>query len=304
MEEFMASSPPAWNANIPRPPSVNNIGQEEMDWEEDVDQEIQDIPNAHFDVLDSSLPKYGSQEESTLNAANQYMAQRAASALLDQTPPFVPEKQLGKPKWHFGIRSRSPPMEVMLEIYKTLASLGMEWRRKDGIALPEIGLAPAGGYPEDVDAAIEQWTAEHGGVAPRFGQRAPPKKELSAQEKAAQGLYHVETRAQYGDVVVRMDLQLYRVDGANYLVDFRNIGYYRKSSGKSLNPEDVRSVDLTEGEQPPDTSIDGLPGGSVRNPGLSPSNSKEAAAGLIGGVSGPFHFLEMACQLIAELANG
>jgi carbon catabolite-derepressing protein kinase len=37
------------------------MGAEEMDWE-DVDQEIQDIPNAHFDVLDSSLPGYSTRK--------------------------------------------------------------------------------------------------------------------------------------------------------------------------------------------------------------------------------------------------
>lgn len=109
-----------------------------------------------------------------------------------------------------------------------------------------------------------------------------------------------------------MDLQLYRVDAANYLVDFRNIGYYRASSGTRLNPEDIKSVDLTEangeanGTERTDSAstIEGLPPAPIRNPGMTPSGSKDAAAGLIGGVSGPFHFLEMACQLIAELASG
>ncbi len=42
-------------------------------------------------------------------------------------------------KWHFGIRSSSPPMEVMLELYRTLEALGLEWREKKGIwaAFPE-----------------------------------------------------------------------------------------------------------------------------------------------------------------------
>lgn len=36
-------------------------------------------------------------------------------------------------RWHFGIRSRSEPMEVMLEIYRTLKALKMEWRvRREG----------------------------------------------------------------------------------------------------------------------------------------------------------------------------
>jgi len=42
------------------------MGAEEMDWE-DVDQEIQDIPNAHFDVLDSSLPGYSSRKSPFLS---------------------------------------------------------------------------------------------------------------------------------------------------------------------------------------------------------------------------------------------
>lgn len=51
----MASSPPAWNAEFPRPQSSRNVTlpdmEEENDWDEE-EQEIQDIPNAHFDVLD------------------------------------------------------------------------------------------------------------------------------------------------------------------------------------------------------------------------------------------------------------
>lgn len=88
-----------------------------------------------------------------------------------------------------------------------------------------------------------------------------------------------------------MDLQLYRVDSQNYLVDFRNIGYFKVSTGERLSEEDPAvqsSVPLSEEDA-----------GKVRN-GSSGSASKIES---IGGVSGPFHFLEMACQLIAELAN-
>jgi len=114
-----------------------------------------------------------------------------------------------------------------------------------------------------------------------------------------------------------MDLQLYKVDAANYLVDFRNIGYYRASSGKALNPDDIKSVDLTEtqtqsgegGERAegqatsPRTNSAAAGGGHIKT-STSSTGATDTAAGLIGGVSGPFHFLEMACQLIAELASG
>jgi carbon catabolite-derepressing protein kinase len=53
MEGFLASSPPAWNAEIPRPPARDGDIEEEDD-EDDEDVDIQDIPNAHFDVLDTS----------------------------------------------------------------------------------------------------------------------------------------------------------------------------------------------------------------------------------------------------------
>ena len=81
-----------------------------------------------------------------------------------------------------------------------------------------------------------------------------------------------------------MDLQLYRIDSANYLVDFRNIGYYKvpDASGNGSNPEGMGTTDQA--------TLNGL--------------KDQAQAQTIGGVSGPFHFLEMACQLIAELANG
>lgn len=63
MEDFMASSPPAWNSEMTRPRSHVQLpqGHEELDIEE-VEGDIQDIPNAHFDVLNSSLPGYDDRE--------------------------------------------------------------------------------------------------------------------------------------------------------------------------------------------------------------------------------------------------
>ena len=103
-----------------------------------------------------------------------------------------------------------------------------------------------------------------------------------------------------------MDLQLYRVDADNYLVDFRNIGYYNVYTGEAINPENARSPPMSQSDSheshhpngaasPPPNHVNTMP--KMR---LSKGPGQEG----IGGVSGPFHFLEMACQLIAELANG
>ena len=100
-----------------------------------------------------------------------------------------------------------------------------------------------------------------------------------------------------------MDLQLYRVDSQNYLVDFRNIGYYLASENDT-KPEVVRPVALGESlDQPLDIGTVDSPSGTTRQSAIR-ANSNKPDAGIIGGVSGPFHFLEMACQLIAELASG
>ncbi|WWD21907.1 hypothetical protein CI109_106395 [Kwoniella shandongensis] len=329
MEEFMASSPPAWNADIPQPSQAQQNEADEQTDLEDVDLEIQDIPNAHFDVLDTSLPGWmtppstspsimGSiadsasirSGESSIGglATPQTIAEQAARALLDNSSrdssrPRI-EKSMSKPKWHFGIRSRSPPMEVMLEIYKTLNVLGMQWRQKEGINLPEIGGAPPGGYSEEVEAALDQWADEHGGQRPQMGKKPPPKKDAAAQEKAAQSLYHVETRARYGDVIVRMDLQLYRVDDQHYLVDFRNLGYYMVTENE-MDVPDVSRPDGDASSLAPSTlsSATQTAANGASKPG-APKGETNGSGTTIGGVSGPFHFLEMACQLIAELASG
>jgi carbon catabolite-derepressing protein kinase len=208
LEDFMASSPPAWNAEVPppgqRPVETGDVEENDLD---EVDPEIQDIPNSHFEVLDTSLPGKGTPSDS---AHEQEAAERAARALLSTQAPSptaaFETKPLQKPRWHFGIRSRSPPMEVMLEIYKTLQLLGMEWRRKENIPLPEIGPVPPGGYTEEVEEALWKWREENPDKEPpAMGRKPPGKKEAAANEKAAQGLFFVETRARYGDVMVRRE---------------------------------------------------------------------------------------------------
>jgi len=135
-----------------------------------------------------------------------------------------------------------------------------------------------------------------------------------------------------------MDLQLYQVDAANYLVDFRNKGYYKadlnttaqfnrivrqrrpRSPGSPGGPRenangrssDVAThgrlergaSDLADIAESPSTSL------SRRNSEASGSTfsgvseaSKDLDKGIVD-VSSPFLFLECACRLIVELAGG
>jgi carbon catabolite-derepressing protein kinase len=102
-------------------------------------------------------------------------------------------------------------MEVMLEIYKSLSSLGMEWKSKEDIAWPEIGRRPVGGsYTEEVEVVLDNYREINGEDA-RMGRPRPDKKAEAAEEKAAQNLFVVETRHRYGNVMVRRTLSFLAV---------------------------------------------------------------------------------------------
>ena len=120
--------------------------------------------------------------------------------------PNAQEKVLPKPKWHFGIRSRSPPMEVMLEIYKSLDQLGMEWKKKKDIVWPDIGTRPENSaYSSEVEQILDVYTEQTGNEY-IMGRARPDKKVEQNQEKTAQNLFLVETRHRYGNVMVSSPL--------------------------------------------------------------------------------------------------
>jgi carbon catabolite-derepressing protein kinase len=206
----------------------------------------------------------------------------------------------------------------MHEIYNTLQVLGMQWKRKQCFDGP--------------------WDQDGRPIRnPPPGQtREQKQKERVNEEKQNQALFFVETRCKIDDVVVsfelnnkcpgeaadllvldtipqiRMDLQLYRVDGSNYLVDFRNVGYYRSNNDPDdyalyRRPSDATDHTVAESLESRRSSVDGITIASPLKreaattiPG-GPGN--ETVEGKIMEVCSPFLFLEVACRLIVELAS-
>jgi carbon catabolite-derepressing protein kinase len=123
-----------------------------------------------FAVLNSSLPEQLPEQHHLASYAS---AKRSGVS---------GKERRHRTKWHFGIRSRSPPMEVMLEIYRTLRALGMEWKEKRNLG----GL---GGFK-----------AKTGGVSIQRAREYDGSDYVDL--KAASGIYVVETRARVQDVVV------------------------------------------------------------------------------------------------------
>jgi len=163
-------------------------------------------------------------------------------------------------------------MEVMLEIYRTLKTLGMEWKEKRNL----------GGL---------------GGIRPQRqrsgtnGARIERAKELDGCDtvdlRAAASVYFIETRARVQDVVVLMNLQLYMVDSINYLVDFHHKKTYKAATERGAGKFDVGNLDALW----PETSCD------------APS-IKDGHAVKEDDVVSPFVFMDVSCRLILELAGG
>lgn len=249
---------------------------------EDGEEEDDDID----DGLDFSTPpinsEYGDHDLNTFAVLN------SSLPLPDQLPEQhhlasyanakrawpVKEKKQHRTKWHFGIRSRSPPMEVMLEIYRTLKALGMEWKEKRHLG----GLGGVKSRPRssmDGGAKIERAREMDGSD--------------SVDLRVAASVYFVETRARVQDVVVLMNLQLYMVDSINYLVDFHHKKTYKASAEPGAGKFDMADPDTYL----PDSSSDGR---SIKD--------KDHLALKEDEVVSPFVFMDVACRLILELAGG
>lgn len=144
-------------------------------------------------------------------ARAQSPAAAAAAAAAAGRGGVVPPKpkKIPRTKWHFGIRSKSPPMTVMLEIYRTLASLGFEFKRKladdeeDEVGMVGSGVAAPGSNGGNGNGANGKKDERTGEKDKNESDRKKQKRLQEEAQKKAQELYFVETRIRMDDVMVR-----------------------------------------------------------------------------------------------------
>jgi carbon catabolite-derepressing protein kinase len=139
-------------------------------------------PNSNtFAVLDSSLPPPDQFPEPHHLAS--YASARRRTATADNR-----EQKTRRLKWHYGIRSQSPPMEVMLEIYRTLKALGMEWKEKGDLG--GLGGIQSRRYSGGEGRKVERNPALDG------------DDYTGVDLKAASDVYFIEARARVQSIVV------------------------------------------------------------------------------------------------------
>jgi carbon catabolite-derepressing protein kinase len=125
-----------------------------------------------------------------------------------------------------------------------------------------------------------------------------------------------------------MDLQLYKVDAQNMLVDFRNVGYYKTIPGQpgyarlkapslSTSPKSMSSPSSIRRSLDGHTLVVNPAGPSLEDvvmrsedstvistPSAPPGGAEKSKSSSEMEVTSPFLFLDCACRLIVELAGG
>ncbi|RKP36596.1 kinase-like domain-containing protein [Dimargaris cristalligena] len=117
------------------------------------------------------------------------------------------------PRWHFGIRSRNPPREIMDEIFKTLKSLGIQWKPFDAWHVrcryvypkrPATSTANSAASPSHTAMDVDPIQPLNGSAGDIFDY----SKTGGAGYQAG--------------LVIKFDMQLYKIDSQNFLVDFNS----------------------------------------------------------------------------------
>lgn len=191
METFLSQSPPpTWTSHGPNdvPSSHKAPGvQQSLTYQTLATvPDLSTLPNSTIAILPSSLP--------SIHRAFMMQLMDASQGKINP----VSSKKL-KTKWHFGIRSRSYPLDVMGEIYRALKNLGAEWSKPTEEELWTIRVRWKYG-PSMVDETA------------RGGECVPPD-------------------------LMKMRIQLFQLEPNNYLVDFKFDGWENSSGEQSLKQD-------------------------------------------------------------------
>lgn len=111
---------------------------------------------SQISVLETSLPEF----QRSLGLRSR----RSSGQTSESSVASAPTRR-ARSQWHFGIRSRSHPLEIMLVLYRTMESLGMEWCSKT--PLPPV---------------------------PPHAERMSPEERQQVLDKLDEGLFHVQAQ--------------------------------------------------------------------------------------------------------------
>lgn len=157
-----------------------------------------ELSNNTISILPTSLPAY-------------HRANMIAYGLPSMRKLNPVSTKKSKTRWHFGIRSRSYPLDVMGEIYRALKNLGAEW------ATPT---------EEDLWTIHVRW---------KYVQPSTSKDEdVEMPDQVSDSSFKDGEK-------MKMRIQLYQIEQNNYLVDFKFDGWEEENKSVSADGEKKKS---------------------------------------------------------------
>lgn len=171
--------------------------------------------SSNIAVLETSLPGFNRALSNWPSSSDPSLSSDTSSAAQSTRTTSTTPSRRQRSHWHFGIRSRSRPMEIMLELYRTMQALNMEWS-------PKTPLPPVSRGLENLDENERQ----------------------QVLDALNEDVFYAQTQCNLMNLKIRMDLQLYRVDANSYLVDFRHVGYAKTTDPKNPNKPEVLRRDV------------------------------------------------------------
>ncbi|KAJ1673525.1 Protein kinase, partial [Spiromyces aspiralis] len=118
----------------PRSLAMSNLGQQfrqqqqqqqQKKDQENTDNETQAEDDGGRRVSAAPAPA-GDMQQSHPSMASRLVDE--AAKLPQRQASVLKKKPRTRPRWHFGIRSRSPPADVMAEVFRALKQIGMQWK--------------------------------------------------------------------------------------------------------------------------------------------------------------------------------
>ncbi|KAG5513442.1 hypothetical protein PMAC_001506 [Pneumocystis sp. 'macacae'] len=307
MQSFLSQSPPSWNVEQIKSP--RNISSSSSSHSSSTNLNISSIgresfntllPSVngsymrpeeqtpfHISILPSSLHNYHvmymNKILSTMNEDEKIQNKMFKSTI---SMPINSEKRKRTSRWHFGIRSRSSPLEIMIEIYRALKDLGAEWidlESRDIDILDKINKSKKNTIENDTNEYI-----------PALDKIKDPYVIKCRLTK----LFDNEKK-----IIVTIVIQLYHLESNNFLVDFKCGGYQSVHSVVSeLSSNDIENETGKVVDGISKLMKDGAINASSQNLNTTYCTSSTFIRNVPEKqVTSPFPFLDMASQLILNL---
>ncbi|KTW28181.1 hypothetical protein T552_02040 [Pneumocystis carinii B80] len=315
IQSFLAQSPPSWDTEQIKPP--RNISSSSLSQSSPTDvntrsinkgiystllssvggpyTRLEDQTPFHISILPSSLHNYHimyMNKKSSLDSLDRNTKDKKLQSSISKSvlaPMSInTEKKKRAIRWHFGIRSRSSPLEIMVEIYRALKDLGAEWV---DIESQNVDLH------EKINKSKEKNLSENNDTNDTILDSNKTKDPYVIKCRLTKS-FDKEKKT-----IVTIVIQLYHLESNNFLVDFKYGGYENVCSIISELPSnDIKNEtekiitgisELMKNDTTKTSSQDLNASNYLLNASRKDLSEKQ--------VTSPFPFLDLASHLILHL---